>query len=130
MDRTIFVKLRRECRKPQGYIGFVSRRRQSVALGVAFVAAIALLAIFGYRAARSAREMLREEQPVHAWMSVPFIAHTHHVHTGVLYAAIGVEPREHDRRPLRFLALQKNRPVGDLIRDLEKAMAKEHAKAP
>jgi hypothetical protein len=43
-----------------------------------------------------------------------------------------VAPREHDYRPLRVIARQQNRAVNDVIRDLEKAIAKEHgsAKAP
>ena len=104
--------------------------RQSLALGLAFVAAVAVLFVFGYRAARHARSLRAEEQPIHAWMSVPFVAHTHHVRTEVLYAAIRAEPREHDRRPLRALARQQKRPVDEVIRDLETAILREHGKAP
>jgi hypothetical protein len=104
--------------------------QQSLALGLAFLVAVSVLFIFGYRAARHARYLRSEDQPIHAWMSVPFVAHTHHVATEILYAAIGIAPREHDRRPLRAIARQQHRPVDEVIRDLEKAIAKERGKAP
>ncbi|MGA3023849.1 MAG: hypothetical protein ABSF98_03660 [Bryobacteraceae bacterium] len=103
---------------------------QGLALGLALLAAVSALFIFGYRAARHARYLRWEDQPIHPWMSVPFVAHTHHVPREILFAAIGIEPREHDRRPLRTIARQQKRPVEDVIRDLEKAIAKERAKAP
>ena len=103
---------------------------QSLALGLAFLAAVSVLVIFGHRAARHARYMRWENQPIHAWMSVPFVAHTHHVPKEILYAAIGVAPRDGDRRPLRAIARLQQRPVDEVIRDLEKAIAKEHGKAP
>jgi hypothetical protein len=104
--------------------------QQSVALGLAFLAAVSLVCIFGYRAARHARYLGWEGQPIHAWMSVPFVAHTHHVPKETLYAALGVEPREHDRRPLRTIARDQHRSVDEVIRDLEKAIGKEHGRAP
>jgi hypothetical protein len=104
----------------------------TLVLGLALLAAVAVFFVFGFRAFRFARHMVWQDQPIHAWMSVPFIAHTHHVPKEVLYSALGVAPREHDYRPLRVIARQQNRAVNDVIRDLEKAIAKEHgsAKAP
>lgn len=104
--------------------------QQSLALGLAFLAAVSLLFIFGYRAVRHARYLRSEEQPIHAWMSVPFVAHTHHVPKEILFAAIGVEPRERDRRPIRAIARQQNRPVAEVIRDLENAIVRQRGKAP
>ena len=101
----------------------------TLVLGLALLAAVAVLFVFGFRAFRFARHMSWQDQPIHAWMSVPFIAHTHHVPKEVLYSALGVAPREHDHRPLRAIARQQNRPVNDVIRDLEKAIAKEHGTA-
>jgi hypothetical protein len=92
--------------------------------------AVAALLILGHRAARHARYLAWENQPIHSWMTVPFVAHSHHAPKQILYAAIGVEPREHDRRPLRAIAREQKRPVEEVIRDLEKAIAKERAKAP
>lgn len=104
--------------------------QESLALGLALVVAISVLFVFGYRAVRHARYLRSEDQPIHAWMSVPFVAHTHHVPKEILFAAIGVEPREGDRRPLRTIARQQNRPVAAVIRDLENAIVREHGKAP
>jgi hypothetical protein len=104
--------------------------RRPLLLGVALVVAIAVTFVFGYRAGAHARRMRRENQPVKAWMSVPFIAHTHHVPAEVLFQAIGVEPGHHDRRPVRAIARAQNRPVADVIRDLEAAVAKSRGKAP
>ena len=56
-------------------------------------------------------------------MSVPFIAHTHHVPAQVLFRAIGLPPDQRDRRPLYRIARDVNRPVGVLIGDLERAVA-------
>jgi hypothetical protein len=62
-------------------------------------------------------------EPIHAWMSVPFIAHTHHVPASVLFQAIGVRPQEpHDRRSVRHLAHELNRPVPELIAELQRAI--------
>jgi hypothetical protein len=40
----------------------------------------------------------------------------------ILYQAIGVQPRVHDRRPVRQIAHAAHRPVADVIRDLENAI--------
>jgi hypothetical protein len=57
-------------------------------------------------------------------MSVPFIAHTHHVPVETLFEAIHVEPhRPHDRRALRRIAHDEKRSVDDLIREIDHAIA-------
>src|SRR5882724_348566 len=104
--------------------------RRPLFLGLALVVAIAGTFVFGYRAGAHARRIRRENQPVRPWMSVPFIAHTHHEPPEVLFQAIRVEPHEHDRRPVRAIARAQNRPVADVIRDLETAIAKARGKAP
>ena len=70
-----------------------------MAVGLAFLLAIAGTFVFAYRAGRHARQIRTENEPIRGWMSVPFIAHTHHVPASVLFQAIGVLPGEpHDRR--------------------------------
>jgi hypothetical protein len=91
---------------------------------LALIAAIAGTFVFGYRAGRHARRIHWQNEPVRAWMSVPFIAHTHHVPPETLYQAIGLPPHQRDRHPLRRIAREEKRPVDDLIRDLESAIAK------
>ena len=103
---------------------------RGVAIAMAVLIALFALAFFGYRAIRHLRYMHAEQQPIHAWMSVPFVAHTHHVPKAVLYAAIGAQPREHDHRSLRAIAREQKRSVDDVIRDLEKAIVREHGKTP
>jgi len=51
------------------------------------------------------------------------VAHTHHVPSALLFHAIGIEPQQHDHRPLREIARAQHRPVDGLIRDLERALA-------
>src|SRR5579872_268562 len=96
---------------------------RTVAVGLAFILAIAGTVFFASRAGRRARHIHAENEPIRAWMSVPFIAHTHHVPATVLFQAIGVQPREpHDRRSLRHIARDVNRPVPALIDQLQRAI--------
>jgi len=109
--------------QPPGYDGIVQRPSKLLILAVAFCGAIAGTFVFALRAGRHARQLRRENEPIRAWMSVPFIAHTHHVPSALLYHAIGLEPQPHDRRPLRAIARDEHRPVADMERDLERALA-------
>jgi hypothetical protein len=94
-----------------------------VAIGLAFLLAIAGTFFFAYRAGRHARHIRAENEPIRGWMSVPFIAHTHHVPASVLFQAIGVVPREpHDRRSVRRIAHDVKRPVGELTAQLQRAI--------
>jgi len=87
---------------------------------VAFLLAIACTFVFAYRAGRTARRLHAANEPIRAWMSIPFIAHTHRVPSSVLFDSIGVHPvGPRDRRSIRHIARQENRPVGDLIRQLQ-----------
>jgi hypothetical protein len=101
----------------------VRRPSNLLILAVAFLVAIVGTFILGYRTGRHVRRLRWESEPIRSWMSVPFIAHTHHVPAGVLFQAIGLPPHEHDRRPVRAIARAEKRPVEDVIQDLEKALA-------
>jgi hypothetical protein len=102
-------------------VGEMSRR--TLVLGLAFLLAIAGSFLFATRARRHARQFHDADEPIHAWMSVPFIAHTHHVPASVLFQAIGVQPRQpHDRRSVRRIAHDLNRPVPELIAQLQRAI--------
>ena len=97
--------------------------QRTVAVGLAFVLAIASTFIFASRAGRRVRQMRRENEPIRAWMSVPFIAHAHHLPANLLFQAIGVQSRElHDRRSVRRIAHDLNRPVPELIAQLQRAI--------
>lgn len=94
-------------------MGLPGRR---TSLAIAFVVAILLTFVFGYRAGNHARLIRHwQNQPIRAWMSVPFIAHTHRVPATLLYSAIGAQPQAKDRRPLRRIAREQKRAVQDLI---------------
>jgi hypothetical protein len=98
--------------------------QRTLAVGLAFIVAITGTFVFAYRAGRQARHIRTENEPIRAWMSVPFIAHAHHLPASVLFQAIGVQPREpHDRRSVRHIAHDLNRPVPDLIAQLQRAIA-------
>jgi hypothetical protein len=97
--------------------------RRTLAVALAFILAITGTFVFAYRAGRRARHIRTENEPVRAWMSVPFIAHTHHIPASVLFQAIGVHPQEpRDRRSVRHIARDLNRPVPELIAQLQRAI--------
>jgi len=104
--------------------------QQSLGLGLALAAALALLFVFSYRAAHHLRLLHGDDEPIHGWMSVPFVAHTHHVPKEVLFDALGVDPRQRDHRPLRVIAREQKRPVETVIHDLQNAITKARGKAP
>jgi len=97
--------------------------RRTLAVGLAFLLAMAGTIIFGSRAGRRVRQIHTANEPIREWMSLPFVAHTHHVPAAVLYQAIGVRPEEpHDRRSVRHLAHELKRPVSQLIAQLQRAI--------
>jgi hypothetical protein len=96
---------------------------RTVAVGLAFVVAIASTFIFATKAGRRVRQMHGAHDPIQEWMSVPFIAHSHHVPASVLFQAIGVHPRQpRDRRSVRHIARDVNRPVSELMAQIGRAI--------
>jgi hypothetical protein len=104
--------------------------RGQLVLIIAFLVAVAGAFHFGFRAGRHARHIRWASEPIRSWMSVPFVAHTYHVPPEVLFHAIGLQPHRHDRRPLRRIAREEGRPLPELIRDLEKAIANARKPPP
>jgi hypothetical protein len=98
-------------------------RRLTLLLFLGFCLAIAAASFFGYRAGRTARHVRFQNEPIQSWMSVPFVAHTHHAREELLFEAIRVPPNPHDHRPIRDIARAEKRPAAELIRDLRKAVA-------
>ena len=101
--------------------------RRTVLLVFGLILAIALTFVFGYRAGRQVRLIRRENEPIRTWMSVPFIAHAHHVPSEILYHAMGLEPQANDHRPLRRIAREQKRPVDQIIHDLDAAISQYRA---
>jgi len=97
-------------------------------LVLGFCLAIALTFFFGYRAGRTARHVRWQDEPIQPWMSVPFVAHTHHTRSELLFQAIGVQPNPRDRRSIRDIARAEKLPVAELIRNLRNAI--ENANRP
>jgi hypothetical protein len=96
---------------------------RTLAIALAFLVAIACTFVFAYRAGRQARHIRAENEPIRAWMSVPFIAHAHHVPASLLFQAIGVQPRQpRDHRSIRHIAQDIKRPVPELIAQLQRAI--------
>jgi len=97
--------------------------RRTLAVGLVFLLAMAAAVVFASRANRRARQMRTANEPIAAWMSVPFIAHTHHVPASVLFQAIGVHPKDpKDRRSVRRIAHELNRPASSLVAQLQHAI--------
>lgn len=81
------------------------------------------------RAHRNFRTIQAQNEPIRAWMSIPFIAHTHHVPASVLYDAIGVTPEQpRDHRSIGHIAREMNRKPSDIEAELQHAI--DAAKAP
>jgi hypothetical protein len=101
----------------------VDSSRRTLAIALAFVLAICGAFLFASRASRRAHHLRGANEPIHAWMSIPFIAHTHHVPASVLFQAIGVQPLwPRDHRSVRHLARQLHRPVPEIIAQLQSAI--------
>ena len=94
-----------------------------------WVAVVAfLLAVFtaGFFAVRTVRHAIywsqHKDETIRPWMSVHYVSRSYQVPPQVLYQAIGLSPAPRDRRPLREIALEQNRPVDALILELQKAI--------
>jgi hypothetical protein len=98
-------------------------RRLTLLLAFGFCLAIAATFFFAYRAGKTARHVRFQNEPIQSWMSVPFVAHTHHTREEPLFEAIRVPPNPRDRRPIRDIARAEKRPAAELIRDLRKAIS-------
>jgi hypothetical protein len=101
-------------------------RRQTLILVLGFCLAVVATFFFGYRAGRTARHVHWQNEPIQPWMSVPFIAHTHHTDSELLFQAIHVQPNPRDHRPIRDIARAENLPAAELIRNLQNAIANAH----
>ena len=105
-------------------------RKQWLAI---LVLALVLL-ITGLFAVRTVRRAvywrLHRDEVIRPWMSLPYIAHSYRVPPHVLYEALGIEPRLHDRKPIKEIAREQNISVEQLITTLQGAIARERAPIP
>lgn len=99
-----------------------SRRTLGIIL-LAFLLAVAGTFLFAVRVRRQLRLIHAAHEPIRPWMSIPFVAHAHHVPPAVLFQAIGVTPQQpRDRRPIGRIAREINRPVADVEAELQHAI--------
>lgn len=90
---------------------------------IAFLLAASFAGLFAVRTVRHALYWSRHrDEAIRPWMSVPYVARSYRVPPPVLYRAIKLTPVPRDRRPLRDIALEQNRPVEALAADLQKAI--------
>jgi hypothetical protein len=99
------------------------------------ILAFALVALgTGVLAVRTVRRALywrtHRDEVIRPWMTIPYVAHSYRIPPHVLYQALGIPPQPHDRRPLRQLAHEQNRPVADIISVLHDAITRERAAHP
>jgi hypothetical protein len=103
-------------------------------VAVLFLVAVLVTSLFTIRAVRqSSRLRARADEPVQAWMSVPYIARSHRVPPPLLFQAIGVQPAAGpppDRRPIGEIARVQGRPVEELISELNEAVQRARQGSP
>ena len=95
----------------------------------AVVAAFILVAGFtAFQASRAVRHALywshHRDEPIHGWMSVGYVARSYQVPPHLLYEALGLQHQPHDRKPIRQIATEQNRPVREIIDVLQAAIAR------
>lgn len=96
-----------------------------------FLLALAVTGLFAVRTVRRAIYWrYHRDEVIRPWMPVPYVARSYRVPPHVLYQAIGLEPIPHDRRPLRQIAGEQNRPVEALINELQTAVIQFRASPP
>jgi hypothetical protein len=95
---------------------------------IAFLLAASFAGLFAARTVRHALYWSRHrDEAIRPWMSVPYVARSYRVPPHVLYQAINLTPAPRDRRPLRDIALEQNRPVEALAAELQSAVAEFRA---
>lgn len=97
---------------------------------VALAVALAAAGVLTLHTVRHAMRARRATEPLRPWMSIPYIARSHHVPREVLYEAAGLPPDRRDHRPIGRIARQQGRPVDELIARLETAIASFRAHNP
>jgi hypothetical protein len=89
------------------------------------VLSLALIVIFALRGLAYVPRQ-RTGEPIRPWMSVPYLAHSYHIPTHVLFQALGLPDNRHDRRPIAIIAREQHRTVQDLIQVLYQAILQAH----
>jgi hypothetical protein len=98
------------------------RWQQWATLG-AFLLVSGLTAFYLFHTVRHAKSLRHErDEPIRAWMTVGYVAHTYHVPAHVLYEALGLPKDRYDKRPLREIARAQHRTMEQVREVLEAAL--------
>ena len=94
----------------------------------AFALIVLVTTLFAVRTIRRAIYWrIHRDEVIRPWMSIPYVAHSYQVPPRVLYDALNLTPQPHDRRPLRELAREENKPVAEVIQTLQAEIARQRA---
>jgi hypothetical protein len=113
-------------------------KQQRILLFGALAATLATAGVLIFHTVRHATQIIRtvkharhtdEGEAVRPWMTIPYIAASHHVPPKDLYDAIAFPPERHRPWPLSRIARRQGRPVDALIAQLENAIARAHGHA-
>lgn len=90
-----------------------------------------LTVTFAVRALHHARYLRsRTEEPLQAWMNVPYIANAYRVDPWVIHEALGLPPDKRDRRPLFQIAQDQGRSPDELIEAVTEAIRRSRLPQP
>jgi hypothetical protein len=98
----------------------------------AIAALILVLVVTGLFAVRTFRRAIywrmHRDEVIRPWMTLPYVAHSYRVPSGILYEALNLEHPPRDRRPIRQIAEEKHRNVNEVIGTLHNAIvqARQH----
>lgn len=105
------------------------RKPRNWPLIAAFGVALCVTLFFAMRMAVSAiywSDPAHRDQPVAAWMTPRYIAHSHRLPPDLLGAVLKIDPENPPRRmTLKEIAAERGVPVQDLIDALEAAIAEQ-----
>jgi hypothetical protein len=93
----------------------------------AFLFVVGFTGLHAFRFVRSTVYWHRDE-PIRGWMTIGYVAHSYHVPPHILYQALGLPNKPHDRRPLREIAKAQNRSIEEIRAVLQDAIV--HARPP
>jgi hypothetical protein len=103
--------------------------RKKWLLVVAFLVSAALTVFFAFRAVHH-RPHRRVDEPIRPWMTVTYVAHSYHVPPHVLYDALGIQHKPHDKLTIARVAREQDRPVHAVISDLMAAIERARPAQP
>ena len=94
---------------------------------IAIAALVLVLCVTGLFSVRTVRRAvywrMHHDEVIRPWMSLPYVAHSYQVPPRALYEALNIPHPPHDRRPIRQIAREQNRPVEEVIKTLQDAIA-------